>query len=150
MGTSLKVLLLSLLFTALCGCSQTVEQPYTFLGDNTYSCGDVVWENGVSRNKLPTDAQALQYVTDGTRIDLVPGDLAFYSGSLYSLSNYRKLLLEEGYIIESETRSPILLDTTLNFGGDRVRLIYQSSGSIRILFENQEGFAHILLKGDLK
>ena len=100
-----------------------------------------------SGQKAATDTQALQYVTDASGISLSSGELAYYTGTLYSLSNYRELLLENGYRIESEVRTSDVLDTTLSSGSDRVRLIYQPSGSIRILFENLGGAAHILLEG---
>ena len=135
------------LLCMLCGCSRVVEQPYTYIADGVYACGDTVWENGVARSRAATDTQALQYVTDASGISLSSGELAYYTGTLYSLSNYRELLLENGYRIESEVRTSDVLDTTLSSGSDRVRLIYQPSGSIRILFENLGGAAHILLGG---
>lgn len=145
MGAKITLCLISLCM--LCGCSRVVEQPYTYIAEGVYACGDTVYENGVARSKTETDAQALQYVTDDRGISLSPGDLAYYTGTLYSLSNYRELLLESGYGIESEVRTSEVLDTTLSNGSDRVRLIYQPSGSIRILFENSGGVAHILLEG---
>lgn len=142
-----KVTVCLILLCMLCGCSRVVEQPYTYIADGVYACGDTVWENGVARSRAATDTQALQYVTDDRGISLSTGELAYYTGTLYSLSNYRELLLENGYRIESEVRTSDVLDTTLSSGSDRVRLIYQPSGSIRILFENLGGAAHILLEG---
>ena len=37
------------LLCMLCGCSRVVEQPYTYIADGVYACGDTVWENGVAR-----------------------------------------------------------------------------------------------------
>ena len=142
-----KVTVCLTLLCMLCGYSRVVEQPYTYIAEGVYACGDTVWENGVARSRAATDTQALQYVTDDCGISLSPGELAYYTGTLYSLSNYRELLLENGYRIESEVRTSDVLDTTLSSGSDRVRLIYQPSGSIRILFENLGGAAHILLEG---
>lgn len=145
MGT--KVIPCTLLFCLLCGCSQVVEQPYIYISEGVYACGDTVWEDGAVRDRTPTDVQAMQYITNEEGIDLVPGELAYYTGTLYSLSNYRALLLESGYTVEKEVRTADVLDTLLSNGTDRVRLIYQPSGSIRILFENPKGAAHILLEG---
>lgn len=131
----------------LCGCTQTITRPYTCLADGVYAYEGTVWENGATREKTPADIQAMQYIPDDSGIDLTPGELTDYTGTLYSLSNYRVLLLQEGYAIESEIRTRDVLDTTLGRCGDRVRLIYQPSGRIRILFENPGGAAHILLEG---
>lgn len=144
MGT--KVILCTVLLCALCGCSHVVEQPYIYISEGVYACGDTVWEDGTVRDRTPTDVQALQYITNDEGINLTPGELAYYEGTLYSLSNYRALLLERGYEVESEVRTSDVLDTTLSNGSDRVRLVYQPSGSIRILFENSKGAAHILLE----
>lgn len=145
MGT--KIIFCIIAMCMLCGCSRTVEQPYTYISEGVYACGDVVCEDGVIRDRTPTDIQAMQYITNDEGINLAPGELAYYTGTLYSLSNYRTLLIENGYVVEKEVRTADLLDTTLSKEGDRVRLIYQPSGSIRILFENLEGAAHILLEG---
>lgn len=142
-----RMMLVGLLTLLLCGCTVRVDKPYEYIREGVYASGDVVSENGNLRSRTPTDNQALQFVPDGGGISLVPGELAYYTGSLYSLSNYRELLLKEGYITDSLTRTSEVLDTTLSRGGDRVRLIYQQSGSVRILFENKEGLAHILLEG---
>ena len=136
-----------LLLILLCGCTRVVERPYMYITDGVYVYGDMVEDCGLMRNRTPTDTQALQYITDDSGISLTPGELASYDGSLYSLSNYRELLLSNGYVIDSEIRTADILDTTLSFGEDKVRLIYQPSGSIRILFKNSKGAAHILLEG---
>lgn len=147
MGTKIKILTVSALFLMLCGCTKVITVPYTYVSEGVYACGDKVWENNVIRDKTSVDRQALQFIQDDRGVNLIPGELADYSGSLYSLSNYRALLLGEGFAVERETRTCDILDTTLSKDGDRVRLIYQSSGSIRILFENRQGAAHILLEG---
>lgn len=148
MGTKLAAL--ALCAVTLCflpSCTYTIERPYVYVSEGVYAYEDRVWENGVVRNKTPTDMQALQFIPDDSGIDLVPSELVDYEGSLYSLSNYRELLLSSGYTTIKETRTCDILDTTLAAGEDRVRLIYQPSGRIRILFENPEGGAHILLRG---
>lgn len=142
-----KIILCIPLLLLLCGCTQTIEHPYVYVEEGVYACEETVWEHGKSRSRTPTDTQALQYVTDDRGIELSHGELAHYTGTLYSLSNYRELLLEHGYIVEKEVRTASVLDTTLSCSGDRVRIIYQQSGSIRILFENEQGVAHILLEG---
>ncbi len=146
MGTKISCCAL-LMLMLLCGCTQTVERPYVYVSAGVYAYGDMVDDCGVMRNRTPTDTQALQYITDDGGISLIPGELASYEGSLYSLSNYRELLLSNGYVIDREIRTADILDTTLSAGEDRVRLIYQPSGSIRILFKNLKGAAHILLEG---
>lgn len=135
-----------LLGALLCGCAYTVEVPYVYIQEGVYACGDTVYDHGSTRKRTPTDLQALQYIPDGSAIELLPGELVSYSGTLYSLSNYRMILLQNGYVIESEQRTCDILDTTLVCGEDRVRLIYQPSGHIRILFKDIRGPAHILLE----
>lgn len=131
MGAKIIPILLSTLL--LCGCTYEAAVPYVQLADNVYATEEVVWEEGNVRDRQVTDKQVLQYVTDDNGIDLQPGELAFYYGTLYSLSNYRAQLLSEGYTIESETQTPDVLDTVLSKEGERVRLIYQRSGTIRII-----------------
>lgn len=141
--------LLFLLLLTLAGCAERNFIPYQYVSEGVYLCEGKVWDGTEWRDANETDVQALQYVTSEDPIELYPYDLVSYDGSLYSLSNYRKLLLDNGYEIEAEERTSAVLDTTLFKEDDRVRLIYQSSGSVRILFENQEGLAHILLEGKI-
>lgn len=144
MGAKLICCLLSLLL--LSGCAETISVPYSYVAEGVYMCGDTVWEDGVARDRTPTDKQALQYITDANGVNLYPCGLVTYTGTLYDLSNYRELLLENGYVITTEVRTSNMLDTVLLNGDGRVRLIYLASGSIRILFEKPESVAHILLK----
>lgn len=147
MGAGLKMLSACTVLCLLVGCTQTVAIPYVQIAEGVYACGDVVWDQGTLRSRTPTDIQSMQYVPDDSGISLTPGELADYIGTLYSLSNYRELLLQEGFSVEKETRTCDILDTTLFRDDERVRLIYQPSGRIRILFENRQGAAHILLEG---
>lgn len=147
MGTAVRLLSALSALLLLVGCKQEVAVPYVYVSEGVYACGNSVWDHGTIRTRTPTDVQAMQYVTDDSGIDLTPGTLADYAGTLYSLSNYRELLISNGYGVESETLTCDVLDSTLSLGGDRVRLIYQPSGRIRILFENYRGAAHILLEG---
>jgi hypothetical protein len=135
-----------LLLTLLSGCTRTVDIFYIYVSEGVYAHEDKVWDQGVIRDRFPTDKQALQFVTDDHGIQLVRGELAYYRGTLYSLSNYRELLLANGYVTENLTRTSNLLDTTLRGPDSRVRLIYQRGANIRILFEKPECLAHILLE----
>lgn len=125
---------------------QTERTPFELLEGGAHAFGDVVLEDGVSRLRTVTDKQVLQFICDDTGAHLKPGELAYYTGTLYDLSNYRTLLLDEGFSTEVLYQTASVLDTTLVFDDERVRLIYTSSGTIRILFEKEEGVAHILLK----
>ena len=144
MGRKLILLVLSCL--CLAGCKETTYVPYQYVAEGTYLCNGMLYEDGVPRNASVTDKAALQYVVSEDEIALYPYDIT-YDGDLYSLSNYRSLLLQAGYTVVEEVRTDSLLDTTLTKGNDKVRLIYQPAGSIRILFKNQQGPAHILLEG---
>ena len=129
------------------GCARIEYRPYMYIDDGVFLYEGKVWDHGEVRARTPTDKQALQFICDHNGVDLVKGELAYYEGSLYSLSNYREYLINCGYVEEHTTRTRDLLDTTLSNGNDRVRLIYQQSGRIRILFENQPAPAHIILEG---
>lgn len=142
-----KLIPLALLCLCLTSCTNTTYIPYQYVAEDVYLCGGMLYVNGTARDASITDKPALQYVTSEEGINLYPCDLITYDGDLYSLSNYRALLIEEGYTVIEETRTDSLLDTTLEKNEDKVRLIYQSTGSIRILFKNQQGPAHILLEG---
>lgn len=143
----MKRLLPLMLVMLLSGCTRTIEIPYTFVSEGVYAYEDSVWDHGTVREKLPDERQALQFVTDDKGILLEKGELVYYEGTIYSLSNYREVLLKSGYVEENCTRTYDVLDTVLTRDADRVRLIYQRSGIIRILFENRQGVAHILLEG---
>lgn len=143
----IKCLVLLSTLLVLTGCTERNFIPYQYISEGVYLCEGRVWDGTEWRDANVTDKPALQYVTSDDPIELYPCDLVSYDGSLYSISNYRKLLLDNGYRIESETRTSSTLDTTLYNEEDRVRIIYQSSGSIRILFENSRGLAHIILEG---
>lgn len=91
------------------------------------------------------EKQVLEYCV-GTEDPLYYTSINSYEGSLYALSYFRQQLLSRGYTERVWTQSSDLLDTILSGNGERVRLIYQSNGSIRIVFENQAGAAHILLE----
>lgn len=128
------------------GCSYVVETPYVCIKDGVYAVGNTVKDHGEIRERLPSEQQALQFITDDKGVDLMGGRLAFYTGTLYSLSNYRKALLDDGYKVDTITRTCDVLDTTLKRGDDRIRLIYQRSGTIRILFKKNKGERHIKMK----
>lgn len=130
---SVRKLLPLLCLLVLCGCTYQKDMPYVYITEGVYATSDRVWDNGVVRERQVTDKQALQYITDDNGVDLQKGELVFYHGTLYSLSNYRAYLLAEGYVVESETRTSDLLDTILSKDSQRVRLIYQKSGTIRII-----------------
>lgn len=135
MGTKLIPILLSLLL--LCGCQQSVEYvPYAQQEDG--SCRYPMREY--------TSHQVLEYCP-GTLDTLTKGELSAYHGSLYALSNYRAYLLAKGFVETSRESTASVLDSMLDNGDERVRLIYQSSGTIRIIVENPDGLAHILLEG---
>lgn len=140
-------MLFVLMATLLCGCTKVHNVPYIRIADGVYAVGDEVWDHGVKRERMPNEQQALQFVTDDKGVDLVGGDLAFYTGTLYSLSNYRLALLDNGYTVSKEVRTHDLMDTTLKKDKDRIRLIYQRSGTIRILFEKSRGERHIVMEG---
>lgn len=136
MGTKLITALL--LLTLLSGCAPTSDYtPYylTTGGVKVYA----------EQEPPVGDAQVLEFCT-GEREPLYHTTLNFYSGSLYALSNYRQALLNNGFVTESLTQTGDLLDTVLSDSTERVRLIYQATGTIRIVFENQAGVAHILLE----
>lgn len=139
-------MLLTIIAILLSGCSYVEETPYVCITEGVYAVGNTVKDHGEIRERLPSEQQALQFVTDDKGVDLTGGRLAFYSGTLYSLSNYRKALLDDGYRVDTITRTCDVLDTTLKKGNDRIRLIYQRSGTIRILFEKNRGERHIKMK----
>lgn len=130
---------LSLLFL-LSGCMEPrVEYvPYVVLDNGRLLHGN---EENYTGSK-----QVLEFCTGFTE-PLYTGELNFYHGTLYGLSNYRELLLNNGFEETTVTKTSDLLDSTLSNGSDRVRLIYQNTGTIRIVFENRSGAAHILLEG---
>ena len=130
-----KLIPLAAAFLLLCGCAQqTMYVPYA------------LQEDGSCRypSKGYTSHQVLEYC-EGTTDKLTHTELNFYDGSLYALSNYRAWLMSNGFVETAKTQSATILDSMLTNAGDRVRLIYQSTGTIRIITENPEGLAHILL-----
>ena len=135
MGAKLTAAVLTILL--LCGCSaKTVYVPYALQEDGSH--------------RLPmstyTSHQVLEYC-DGTLDKLSKGELSTYHGTLYALSNYRVYLMNNGFVETSYEATSSVLNSLLDNGSEKVRLIYQSSGTIRIVMENQEGLAHILLGG---
>ncbi len=135
MGSKLTVLAITLLL--LCGCSPSVEYvPYAQQADGTYRYPEADY----------TSHQVLQWC-EGTTDALTKGELYFYNGSLYALSNYRAYLMSNGFSEVESAKTDALLDSVLSNGDEKVRLIYQSSGTIRILLEKSDGVAHILLGG---
>ena len=135
MGAKLTAAVLAIFL--LCGCSaKTVYVPYALQEDGSH--------------RLPmsdyTSHQVLEYC-GGTTDRLSPGELSTYHGSLYALSNYREYLMYNGFVETSYEASASVLNSLLDNGSERVRLIYQSTGTIRIVMENQAGLAHILLGG---
>lgn len=136
MGAKLTVaLLLALLLT---GCASRVENRPYYLSDD----GVKVYS---SESADPYKKQVLEFC-HGPDYALYHTRLNSYDGSLYALSNYREMLLENGYVEQSCTRTSSLIDCVLYNHQGRVRLIYQSTGAIRIVFENKDCAAHILLK----
>lgn len=137
MGTKLTALALLALF--LTGCSpHTTYQPYylTESGERVYA----------GQESSPVEKQALEYCTDDDAEPLYNTSLNFYTGNLASISNYRERLLAKDFDTKSIVKTPERIDEVLSNGFERVRLIYTSSGTIRIVFENPEGVAHILLE----
>lgn len=135
MGAKLTAILCACLL--LCGCTPKQEyMPYT------------QQEDGTSRYPLSdyTSHQVLEWC-EGTFDTLTKGELSTYHGSLYAISNYRAYLLSKGFQEVASENSASVLDSMLDNGDERVRLIYQSSGTIRIIMENPDGLAHILLEG---
>ena len=136
MGAKLTTAMLVIFL--LCGCQQRVE--YVPFAQQ---------EDGSLRYPMQsyTSHQVLEYC-DGTADALSKGELNFYHGTLYALSNYRSYLLANGFTETHFENTASVLDSMLDNGEERVRLIYQSSGTIRIFLENPDGLAHILLEGD--
>lgn len=138
---------LAVLLILLTSCSVKENRiPYVQLDSGTLTPDGQVHIDDYQRELFVTDHQVLDFCT-GPAETLDKGELNFYYGSIYALSNYRGLLLNNGFTTETLEQTSTLLDTTLSNGSERVRLIYQVSGTIRILFENPEGQAHILLGG---
>lgn len=136
MGAKLIPLLLALCL--LCGCS--TEERYI-----PYYVTDSGAHIHATDTPAEHDKQVLEFC-EGEYSPLYHTTLNFYSGDLYALSNYRARLLALGWETISLTQTSELLDTVLTDGTERVRLIYQNTGVIRIVFENQSGAAHILLE----
>ncbi len=135
MGAKLTAILLSLIL--LCGCTSREEFiPYAVQADGSRRYPGEEY----------TSHQVLNWC-DGTSDTLTKGELYFYTGSLYAVSNYRTHLLSNGFEEVSSSNSDTLLDSLLSNGDERVRLLYQSTGTIRILLEKSDGVAHILLEG---
>lgn len=140
-----KLALLLLLLTA---CSTNTRYSCYVLVDNgeralameVYNC------DNVARVRTDLDRQVLEFCPDYTDYTLIHQELSIYIGSLYALSNYRELLLDNGYAEVSRIQTSELLDVSLEKGEDGVRLIYTHNGVVRILFKNSEGDSHILLK----
>ena len=135
MGAKLIPLLLP--FLLLCSCQAPTEfVPYAQQEDGS-------WRYPMQNY---TSHQVLEYC-EGTLDTLSKGELNFYHGSLYALSNYRAYLMGNGFVETHYEATASVLDSMLDNGDERVRLIYQSSGTIRIIVENPDGLAHILLEG---
>lgn len=130
LGAQLILLLL------LTSCRTVVEEtPYAQLENG------LLYADGTTSTK-----QVLEFCT-GPITPMYKGELNFYEGDLYSLSNYRELLLLNGFTEITCNKSSTLLDSLLSNGEESVRLIYQSTGAIRIIHEKTNGIAHILLEG---
>lgn len=136
MGAKLIAALTCLLLLVSCGPSPIEYVPYTLQEDGTQRLPESCY----------TSHQLLQWC-EGPSSKLVWRELYFYDGSLYALSNFRRSLLNHGYVEEVREQSSSVLDILLTSDAERVRLIYQSSGTIRIIMENPDGLAHILLEG---
>lgn len=132
-GITLALLLL------LVGCSATVTRtPYLELSN-----GDKLYAN---TDTIPIQQEVLDYCPDNTT-KLQHTYLNFYEGGLQGISNYRQLLLDNGFVEQVNEHSAEVLDSMFYSDDGRVRIIYQVSGTSRIIFEKPESEAHILLKG---
>lgn len=137
MGAKLTIIALVLLL--LQGCAvQTVHTPY-YLSET----GEKVYAGQESN---PRDKQVLEYCTSAGAEPMYNTSLNFYTGNLASISNYRERLVGNDFRTQSIVQTSERIDEVLGNGFERVRLIYTSSGTIRIVFENPEGVAHILLE----
>ena len=146
-GAKLALLLSLLLLT---GCTTKVVKqnvPYVRLESGEIATATTVFTMHGARARTAKDSQPLYFCTDWGDSVLEQRNLIQYEGSLYSLSNYRQALLDNGWVEDSLVQTSDLLDSMLVRDNDRVRLIYQSTGMIRILFDNPQGAAHILLEG---
>lgn len=140
-----SLLLLSMILC--CGCTPSHEEiPYVRLESGELATQNVVFTLQGTRERTAQDVQPLYFIADGEDYELEQSAVLQYTGTLYALSNYRELLLKRGYKEDAFIQTAAILDTTLYNEQERVRLIYQSTGTIRILFDNPEGDAHILLR----
>lgn len=142
-GAQLATLLF--LFTA---CSTNTRYSCYVMVDNGERAlaTEVYNSDNVARVRTDLDRQVLEFCPDHADYSLIHQELSIYIGSLYALSNYRELLLDNGYAEVSRIQTSELLDVSLEKGEDGVRLIYTHNGVVRILFKNSEGDSHILLK----
>lgn len=77
--------------------------------------------------------QPLYLFATDTNYTLSRGDMNNYSGTLDDLSAYELKLKENGYTTESLVFNNQYIDTYLvNEEGDKVRLLYVSTGTIKI------------------
>lgn len=137
MGAKLTAIALTLLL--LQGCAaQTVRTPY-YLSE----AGEKVYAGQESN---PREKQALEYCASVGAEPMYNTSLNFYTGNLASISNYRECLISNDFRTQSIVQTSERIDEVLSNGFERVRLIYTSSGTIRIVFENPKGVAHILLE----
>lgn len=139
---------LVLLSLCLSGCATKVNYVPTYLldsGERVIGTA-VVQPDGTEREISEGDATPLFFIPNSEPYNLVYKDLSIFEGNFYSLSQYYYTLLQNGYVVESSLATSDTIDCVLENDGDRVRLVYFSNGNIRILFENWEGSAHILLE----
>ena len=132
----------------LTGCKTvTKEVPVFYLSDGSLVAGDKVQNrDGTERMLSARDKTNLYFVPNNEGDKLTYVDLATYEGTIYALSDYYYALLENGYSVEQSESTPDTLDYILGNGTERVRLVYMAPNTIRIMYDNWEGDAHILLE----
>ena len=120
----------------LSSCSVQDVHFYRYVNESCVTDGDTMLnlETGVvSKDINNRYVQPLYFFATDTTYTLSPGDMNNYSGTLDDLSSYELKLKENGYVTESMVFNNQYIDTVLvGPSGDKVRLLYVSTGIIKI------------------